>query len=287
VTLYPALASWPNSTEALLLGLASLNPRYLLVVKTLFSMNDYFSINQKINGFAATYLFREGWFNEIPSINGNALPWLTYPAIHFLKDITHNRTKVLEFGAGYSSIFFNQCASECHTVEHNPEWFRKIKKDHPSFDILLCTEDTPNQPISPHYDEFIKLKFDLPLSNNLEHNKIHGLTNDFFQNYSSQIFNWPEGYFDTILIDGMARSLTGYYASRMISKSGVIVLDNSDRWQYNSLQNYLISQGFGRIDFWGPGPLNAYGWCTSLFSRSYDILNTKIDRPKGSGDLGW
>lgn len=47
----------------------------------------------------------------------------------------------------------------------------------------------------------------------------------------------------------------------------------------------MINQGFGRIDFWGPGPINTFGWCTSFFSRNLKIPISKPTRDRGAGDI--
>ena len=97
----------------------------------------------------------------------------------------------------------------------------------------------------------------------------------------------PHQSFDIIVVDGMARQLCGFVAADVIKDDGFIILDNSDRWQYNSLQRYLVNKGFGRIDFWGSGPKNTVDWCTSFFSRKFLLNNLHVERPAGTGDLGW
>jgi hypothetical protein len=103
------------------------------------------------------------------------------------------------------------------------------------------------------------------------------VTNGFI-GYASEIFVKPKGYYDIVVIDGMARVLTGFLAAKMVSDTGYIILDNSDRWHYNTLQKHLIEQGFGRIDFWGPGTGNYHAWCTSIFSKNFKIRNKSPER---------
>jgi hypothetical protein len=251
-------------------------------------VSNFFVLNQKINRIASNYLLRFGWFNGSPKDSEGPTPWFTYPAISFTKDIVSKAHRVLEYGCGYSTAFFNQHAGECHSVEHNPEWRSKLLGEKPEFSITLCTEGEPSDcNDEAHFNDFLASGFELPTSNNRRHNVEHGLLNAEFRRYAAQIFRWPKGHFDMIVIDGMARSLSGFYASRMIDESGIIILDNSDRWQYNSLQEHLVRSGFGRIDFWGLGPVNDFGWCTSFFSRRFAITNQRVKRPPKSGDLGW
>jgi hypothetical protein len=244
--------------------------------------------SQKIFALANNYLSSVGWFNQKP-INGNGpTPWFTYPAISFVDDILTEDMKVFEYGAGYSTMYFANCVREVKSVDHNMDWVNHISEVSPKTSVVFCGEDAEPLPAAQKYvEEFMGLNFECPVSNNRSHNIEHGLLNLEFAKYASQVVNWDVGYFDVIVVDGMARALSGYIASKFIADDGYIILDNSDRWQYNSLQEYLISQGFGRIDFWGAGPVNAYGWCTSVFSKSFKLKNKKIKRENGCGDLGW
>ena len=80
----------------------------------------------------------------------------------------------------------------------------------------------------------------------------------------------------------MARSRCLWYAAHMINPNGVIILDNSDRWHFNDLQLYLVNNGFNRKDFWQP---NHPCWCTSFFSKTYDVTEGDIARPVDPGDI--
>jgi hypothetical protein len=53
-----------------------------------------------------------------------------------------------------------------------------------------------------------------------------------------------------------------------LKNDGVIVWDNSD-WedQFAAGLAFLKARGFAHLDFGGIGPLNGYGWCTSIFYR--------------------
>jgi hypothetical protein len=252
------------------------------------TLHDLFSWNQRINSLAMNYLVGQGWFNNKPEDAEGYTPWFTYPAIAFMKDIISKDMKVFEYGSGYSTLFFNANAGECFSVEHSDEWAKSLLELNPAIDIVVCPEGGIPLPEGVDYLEgFIREGFELPLSSDRNHNIEHGLLNlEFFQ-YASQLTRRERGYYDVIVIDGMARTLGGYLAADRISENGYIVLDNSDRWQYNSLQKYFLQQGFGRIDFWGPGPVNAHAWCTSIFSRNFKVTNNRVERPRNGGDLGW
>lgn len=53
-------------------------------------------------------------------------PWLTLPAIRFLKARLRPTTRVFEWGSGMSTLWFERMCREVHSVESDPEWFRIV-----------------------------------------------------------------------------------------------------------------------------------------------------------------
>lgn len=230
------------------------------------------------------YLQPNGWFSDHPCDEEGVTPWMTFPAISFLKDILSKETKVFEFGSGYSTIFFNNFVGETVSVEHNPEWRTKVLEQVPHANIHLVPENSEIYPAAYPYAENFKNNFQQIRTDNREHDLKHGLINDEFAGYASTIFMYPKGHFDVIVLDGMARSLTGVMAVQQAKEDAIIILDNSDRWHYNPLQEFLINQGYKRIDFWGPG-FNTYGWCTSVFTKNFNFKNNRLLRPVKEGPI--
>jgi len=78
----------------------------------------------------------------------------------------------------------------------------------------------------------------------------------------------------------MARALCAVMTveSYRLKDNGIIILDNSDRWHYNPIQEYLNKNEFGRIDFYGPGWNSHAGWCTSFYSQAFPINNNNVCR---------
>lgn len=235
-------------------------------------------LRHKIGTFSLQYLQENGFFNDEPSDKDGYTPWYTYPAIDFLKDILKPEHKVIEYGSGYSTLFYSKRVKELFTVEHDLDWAKKIVSIDPSLEIKVCVSNCrPIEESIPKIKEFIQ-NFKQIRSNHPDHDLKHGLNNNDFAGYASMIYSHPKGYFDVVVVDGMARSLCGYLAVEMIKDDGIIILDNSDRWHYNNLQRYFVDQGFGRIDFWGPGHGLYEKWCTSFFSRKFQIINNQVER---------
>lgn len=59
---------------------------------------------------------------------------------------------------------------------------------------------------------------------------------------------------------------------KTLKDDGVIIWDNSDRVNYQEGYDFLLANGFKRLDFWGIGPVNSYSWCTSIFYRKENCL---------------
>lgn len=242
-------------------------------------------IRHRLSTFGYCYLQENGYFNDDPSDSEGFTPWYTYPAISFLKDILDSEHKVFEYGSGYSTLFFKNKVAELYTVEHDSEWAKKLIEHRNDLEIHVVPEGAGVHPLALEKVKIFAEEFPTYRSNNKEHDTMHGLNNVDFLGYASEIYEKPHGYFDIIVVDGMARALSAFLAAEMIKEDGIIILDNSDRWHYNTTQEYLINEGFGRIDFWGPGHENAYAWCTSFFSRSFKIKNQKVLRPVKQGPI--
>jgi hypothetical protein len=121
--------------------------------------------------------------------DGNPIPWYTYPAIEYVKQLDLRERVVFEYGAGYSSLFYAKRCKRITSVEDNLEWHRVIKLKAPPNCDILCL-DTPEE-------------------------------------YVHAIDNYP-GLFDIIIIDGSHRELCCEAALERVKDTGFIILDNSD-----------------------------------------------------------
>lgn len=213
------------------------------------------------------------------------MPLYTTPALEYLDSIVQPTWKVFEYGGGGSTNYYATHCAEVHTVEHNHDWYNKIVADNPTATIYHVETDSQVLDSAVDLDAaFDNMQFSLPIRDGYaqSYNEYHGLIHDSHRKYASMICQYPKGYFDVVVVDGMSRARCMWYAVHMINPTGVIILDNSDRWHYNDLQVYLIEQGFNRKDFWEPGhPC----WCTSFFSKSYKSTDGEQRRPENTGDI--
>lgn len=172
---------------------------------------------------------KEGWKKSFmegisQDENGNNLPWMTYPAINFLKKTINKNTRVFEFGCGSSTIFFAKIAKEVIALETNKTW-----------------QDLINE----------KLK-----NLNLEA-QIH-LMSDGIDNENYQIF--PQNFtekFDLIVIDSIKRFSCAQNSINFLNKGGTIILDDSQRLNYKKIFDFFAEKNFKSTIFTGiePGKL--------------------------------
>lgn len=57
---------------------------------------------------------------------GEPLPWYTYPAIDYLRQLDFRESAVFEYGAGYGTLFWSKVAKDVVTVEHDESWHRQV-----------------------------------------------------------------------------------------------------------------------------------------------------------------
>lgn len=172
------------------------------------------------------------------SINGRGepIPWYTYPAIEFLNQFDFSDKKVFEFGSGNSSLYwFEKCLSLI-SIEHDQNWFNKIKNNIRSNQKLFLRKNK---------DEYVKS------------------INEF------------ESEFDIIIIDGVYRQDCAKEVKKKLNReSGIVILDNSD-WYAETAKFLRDSMDMIQVDFHGFGPINNYTWTTSLFLTRGVTMNPK------------
>lgn len=165
--------------------------------------------------------------------DGNPIPWYTYPAIEYLSQFDYSGKKIFEYGCGNSSLFWAARAAFVTSIEDNPQWFDKWRKEFraPNLEILLRGEG---------------------------------------KDYENAVFE-KEDMYDVIVIDGKRREKCGVAAVRKLAPGGVIILDDSDRintsMEYVNTVKELKKADLFQVDFYGFCPMNNYTKTTSLFLR--------------------
>ena len=184
------------------------------------------------------YLEDVGWVRskltgEPVDAAGAPLPWLTYPAIGFLAAAIPQDARVFEWGSGASTAWFAGRASRVVSCEHDPAWYRHV-----------CETAPPNA-------------------------EVH-LNSQQQDSYVAEVTK--HGEFDLVLIDGRRRVDCARAALDALSRTGVIVWDNTDVPKYRSGLKMLADNGFRRVDFTGLIPSSNVGGTTSVLYRDHNCL---------------
>lgn len=153
-------------------------------------------------------------------------PWINYRAIQWLDDYLQPNMKVFEWGSGGSTIFYAKRVEEVISIEHNQEWHNvvntQIINSHLRNVKLLYKPPQTYNAISNLTEAEIKLY----------KSTAKGFENKFFYTYIQAISEFPDKYFDMIMVDGRARLGCLAFARQKIKTGGSILLDNSDVPEY-------------------------------------------------------
>jgi len=141
-------------------------------------------------------------------------PWMKYKEIEIIKEILINLKprKCLEWGAGYSTLYFPRFTDcEWIAIEHDEEWFKKLK------DLI-------------NRDPRVRIYFVPP--NNYPWSDPYG--DGGYEDLRDYIeFPGKLGKFDFILIDGRARRYCLIKAYEVLNDYGVVVLHDANREYYH------------------------------------------------------
>jgi methyltransferase family protein len=160
--------------------------------------------------------------------DGHPVPWYTYPAIEYLKQLEYFDKDVFEYGSGQSTLFWAERARRVVTVEDDEAWYAIVSQKIPGNCELVLETD--------------------------------------LSEYARYIHRYPGG-FDVIVVDGAARGKTRLKccqaALQALRPGGMIVLDNAD-WLPRSAE-LLRDSGLIEVDMTGLVPLAGHTQTTSLF----------------------
>lgn len=200
-------------------------------------------INHHLKNFAENpgYLHKSGWLRSMEEksavdMDGNPIPWITYPALDFLTKRVSAEMSVFEYGSGNSTFWWSSRVKSLVSCEHDKEWY---------------AEFSPKIPENTTY----MLR------------RAKGGSSDYYM----EISNYTDA-FDILVIDGRDRVECIKHGLGSLHHDGVVVWDNSDREEYREGFELLRGNDFKSLDFWGMGALATRRWCTSIFYRRDNCL---------------
>lgn len=232
---------------------------------------------EAVQGLGQQFLTPSGWERSRKEqrpvrADGRPLPWFTYGAIEFLSRVVDGGMRVFEYGAGYSTLWWERAAL-VHSVDHDPEWVAELKpKLGPNVQLTLMKRGSS---ASPSAEPVLARYLDRPRRTEWDYDPERvvrrGLEDESFLAYAASVRESGLRY-DVIVIDGMARRLCTAFAVDCLTESGFIVFDNSNRSDYDAAYDILFEAGFFQIPFWGLVPGANFLTCTSVFTRRTNRL---------------
>lgn len=161
--------------------------------------------------------------------NGNYLPWFSYPIVEILINQDLDKKKILEFGAGCSTIFFLKKNCEIISYEDHPKWYEHV----------------------------------LNISKNVSKklNLIHRFVDE-----NDTLKEVNEKKFDLIIIDGHARDsiLKKVIEMNLLQDDGAIIFDNSEGYYFSETIKEKSFENFQKVDFYGHAAGGFRKHCTSV-----------------------
>lgn len=163
-------------------------------------------------------------------------PWIVPEAVKFLEKTIKQDWKIFEFGSGWSTIFYAERAEMVVSLEHDPSWYDRIRKQLLERKITTC--------------DLQKVKLEL---------------------FSRAIEKFEDNSFNLIVIDSheeedLRERLSCMAAAKpKIVPGGYLMLDDSDRPEYGEAATLL--PGWTKIRFVGVKPFPLHAVETTFFRR--------------------
>ena len=190
--------------------------------------------------FGDTGLYEEGWFESFVSkqsidSSNNPIPWMTYSAIDFLRPRLNKDLRVFEYGCGASTMWWSERVHSVTACEHNLAWVKYVSKH-------------------------------LPMNANVIHVDLSkGI------DYAVQVEETGVKY-HVIVIDSRDRINCAKSAVKSLHPTGVIIWDDSQRTCDDEGKEFILSNGFRKLEFTGMGPIVKDKNETTIFYRDGNCL---------------
>lgn len=186
-------------------------------------------------------------------------PWIVFEAKDWLDDYLDKGMKVFEWGSGGSTLYFCEKTKAVVSIEHNEKWYKDVKEIIKQKNINNCNY------FFIEAKKFSLLKL-LPYAGIFYNSKTFEEYKAYsFKDYVKKIDEFSDEYFDFIFVDGRSRVACLNHSLSKIRKGGALMLDNSERVDYQGAMNHM--KGFERKDYFGKGPYIDATWQTTVWIK--------------------
>ena len=187
---------------------------------------------------AKSGLRKLGWFRSFRErrsvdLGGGPIPWWTHAFIAFMQDRLTNSLRILEFGAGNSTLWLGQRVAEVVSYENDPTWAALIRtKAPPKVSVVLCES-------------------------------LEAVAADLVEEQDT---------FDIIIIDAGNRIEIAKHVLGKTSVGGCVIWDNTDGPDWPQIRDVMAESGFREISFAGLTAQEVALSRTTLFYRPDNVL---------------
>jgi len=160
---------------------------------------------------------------------------MNYSIIRLLEERLRGDMTLFEFGSGYSTQFYAEKVGKVTAVEHDAAWY-EITRRHlpPNVELVLRSSDA-----------------DGPYCRTITQAAL---------------------LFDVVIVDGIDRVNCVHQSLPFLAKRGVLLLDDSERSEYDAARVQAKAAGFRSLSFEGLKPNGNELSCTTLFYRDQNCF---------------
>ena len=207
--------------------------------------------------------------------HGHPIPWYTYPAFDFLAGKDYTGKRILEFGAGHSTLWWMQRVAEVTGIEGSEAWVAILQNK-------IAQQNRDSQQSRAREEA---------VSPNVTLHLMRSATDDLRPVLKGR-------QFDLIIIDGpdgtgcnRAQAAQYIIDMNLLALGGAVIFDDSEgsfdtpgnEWQRSAENiNYFRQHGFQRVDFFGYAPAQLQWRCTSIFFKAPCFLFEGKEPPRKS-----
>ena len=172
-------------------------------------------------------------FNPLKSSWDAGEPWWNPRAIRYLHERVTDGAKVFEWGSGASTVWLDSLGLSVVSIESDARWAEKVQAALPNVTIKLIPGEEHGN--IPNHDQLRET----PLTT-------------YFDHYVSAIDEYPDDYFDVVIIDGMARDSCAQRCRTKVRRGGTVVIEDTHWHVFNecckSLWDFEVTRfrGFKR-----------------------------------------
>lgn len=200
---------------------------------------------------------RHRWIQTVGSprlgdIELNAVyPWFAFQSIRYIEKLLRPDMKIIEYGGGYSTLWWASRVSEVTTVERSKEWSKEIK-------LSLRKHDLKNVELRT-FDKF-------PNTSEGELELNYESLRPLVDEYISSPLE-PKHSCDVLIVDDVFRNAVVEGGLQFLKPGGLLILDDSERERHKPVMESMIRGGWSSAHFFGAVPYHFHEKQTTIWFK--------------------